>query len=270
MTGSPAFDAFWVTAALTVLVEFASRGLFPRGRDGKRRPAPVLSMSMPLGLALMTALGSAAYPHVRVGVEGSLWAVLAGAVVLLVFVARSDYRGPSSKRHAAGAVLAAAVLIVGGLGIMPSAVPLAPALLPGGLVTVLATMAWVFLVVAVIEICSLVPLLAPVVVLAIASAMHLPTDAFDNFTGFVLSGVLIGGLLGRMLAEFLRGRARVLEKSEVLLIGYLAAAATLATFLKSMTFAGIVLPVALLTIAAVLIAMQGFEKSILLRQKPRG
>ncbi len=271
MTGSPTFDALWVTALITILVEFASPGLFPRARREKRRPAPVLSLSMPLGLAVMTALGARSYPHTRAaGEDPWLWAVLAGAVALLAFSLRSDYRRPSSKRHAAGAVAGAAILIVGGLGIAPTAVPLGGTLLPAALVTVLATLLWVFVVVAVIEICSLVPLLAPAVVLLIASAIHLPTDAFANFTGLALSGVLIGGLVGRMLAELMRGRARVLEKSEVLLLGYLAAAATLATFLKGMTFAGIVLPVALITITAVIIAMQGFEKSILLRQKPRG
>lgn len=269
MTGSPTFDALWLTALLTIAVEFASRRLFPSARGRERRPAPVLCLSMPLGLALMTALGHGAYPDIHAGMRDGPWAVLAGTVVLLLFVLRSDYRGPSSKRHALGAVLAAVLLAIGGLGIAPTAVPLVGGALPAALVTLFATMAWVFIVVAVIEICSLIPLLAPVVVLAIGSAMHLPTDAFGSYTGFVLSGVLIGGLVGRMLAEFFRGRARVLEKSEVLLLGYLSAAATLATFLKGMTFAGIVLPVAMLTIIAALIAMQGFEKTILLRAKPR-
>lgn len=266
---SPTIDALLVTFLFTFLLEGLLRKGPVMGERRKRKPRPVLAMGLLLGLGFMAGAGSGAYPEVRAGGTLTLVCVVAGGLALLAAGMKSDLDRPASRRHLYGTLAGGALLFFGGLGVPVLTFPLLGSVGLGAPASLLVTMAWVFLVVSMIELCALIPLVAGGVALLIGAAAFYPIPVFETFAGLSLCGALMGGVIGRSVATVAFARNHPIEKSEVLVLGYVAAAATLATFMKTVTLAGFILPFGLLVLFVILMLTGTFDRSLLLRAGPR-
>lgn len=233
----------------------------------RRAPRPALAVALILaagGLWVLKMDGTDAGPG-----PWSFLMALAGALPLYWAGLATDARRPSGERHLLAALLGGLVLCFSEFRITYITVPgvgkFALGALAGGALTVF----WVFLVVSLIEVAGLLPLLAGVFALGIGVLGSVEGFGFPSVAGALLSGLLAGGVIGRGVAGTVISGGRSLEKSEVLVLGYFCAVATLATFMKSVAIAGLVLPLSILAVVLVLIVMHGFEAAILLRAKPR-
>jgi hypothetical protein len=198
-----------------------------------------------------------------------LLCVVAGAMALFYAGLKSDLSKPSSRRHLYGTLIGAAALIVGGLHVRILALPGLGALEVGSLLGVIFTIGWVFLLVSMLELCALVPLVAGGVALFIGAGVFMPLDVFENYEGLTLAGALMGGVLGRSIAVLVMTRSHPLEKSETLVLGYIIASMTLATYMKSFTLTGFILPLGIIVIGMVLLLTRSFDSSLILRPRPR-
>lgn len=251
-----------LTFVLTMLLE---------GCTGKlvqpRRARPWLAVGLLLGLLIAAPTVN----HVSAtGLgEANHFFLALGGLVLLVAGMTSDFGRPTSRIPVAGTLLAGVLVFLGGLRITYLGLPGVGSFTLEGAASLLATMAWVFLVVSVVELCALLPLASGAVALVVGSAVILPVGAWRSGVGFVLCGALLGGVAGRLAGELLRARSRPPAKSETLVLGYFVATATLSTFLKSATAAALVLPLVLGAIMVVLLGLQSMDRSLLLRPSPR-
>ncbi len=200
--------------------------------------------------------------------EGLGW-IVAGGVAMLVFCRLSDVSLPSSRRHVIATLVAGLILCVGGFRLPFVGVPGIGSVSLDAITASALTLIWVFVIVGLVEVLALLPLLTGLLCLVIGLVSFVPGLTRETYAGSALGGVLVGAMLGRAVAEVLRRRPRIPSKSETLFVAYLVAAATLALFVKSLTLAGLVLPVGIVTIVMVILAVQGFERSLVLRPSPR-
>lgn len=240
------------------------------GRGRRRMSPPLAAIATLIGLLIIATRSPASYPGIDQGASSpALGAVIVGGVIVLLIAARSDTRGPSSRRHVIATLAGAISLLVGGFAVGHMAVLGGDAVSLGLASAAVITVIWVFLVVGILEICAALPLLAGLVSALVACSVLLPLPPWNSFAGHALGGAILGMLLGRMVGTRIAGRNRRLNPSEILFLGYIVAAATLALFLKSITLAGLILPLALLVVLVVLLVLQTFEKSLMLRAGPR-
>jgi hypothetical protein len=265
---SAALHSLLVTGVLAFLLEFLARP-FLGGARRRRLPGPVLALALLLGAAIMAARGPAVYTPLEAGSPSALPCVVIGGLLLFALTLKSDLRLPSSRRHFLGTMGGALLLFLGGLRIPFVGIPGAGLTFLDPVTVLVLTLLWVFLFVSMIEICAMLPLLAGFVALGVGLIIFLPLGVKQTFPGQVLCGALIGALLGRFLGELAQGQTRPPDKTETLILGYFAAAATLSTFVKSIALAGFIVPLAVLTIVIIILLIHSFERSVILRSSPR-
>ncbi|MCC5875549.1 MAG: hypothetical protein JJU11_04950 [Candidatus Sumerlaeia bacterium] len=260
--------AIVISFLMVILVEVASNFLFPACKNG-RHPRPSVGVGMVVSLVLLWLLD----PPMSAVAEGPraelVWAI-AGALLMLVVGLRSDYSRPRSRNHFLGTMAAAVLCFLGGFSFTLFQIPLVGIIDPGFLLAGLLTLLLVFLVVSMVELCSLLPLAAGAVTFLIGAMVLLPLGSWETQAGFILCGVLMGSALGRVAGKTLMVRSDPHEKADILVMGYVAACAVLATFLKSVTVAAFILPLGFLAALFVLVGLQSFDRLTLLREKPRG
>lgn len=252
-------QALLASALIAFVLEACSPFFFGRARGGKT-PRPTYSLAALGGLLALAASGVS---------PGPLIGIVLGGIVLFGFTLKTDYSLPSSRRHFIGTILGGVLLFFAGQRIGYVGLPGFGNTSLMWLPSLLLTVGWVFLVVSMVEICSLLPMLTSLLALVLGAAVLMPVEVYQTASGQALGGVLAGGVIGRFIGSAMRGRSRPLEKTDTLVLGYLAAAATLSLFLKSATLAGLILPLALLVIFVVVLVLQSFERSIMLRTSPR-
>lgn len=194
---------------------------------------------------------------------------LVGGMLLLAVGLRSDLTLASSRRHLYATIVSGFFLVLGGISFPFLSIPLfgnIPLPLLGSL---LLTIAWVFLLVSIMELCSVLPVLAYLLALLVGLPQFIGVPVFQSFTGAVLCGALVGCVPGRIIGGMLAGTHHPLGKAEVLVLGYTAAAATLASYMKSFTAVTFVLPVGLIVIVIILMSANQFDRTLILRASPR-
>lgn len=269
---NPALQAliagFLITFVLQVVTELAlgSPGVRPPRR---RNPRPILSTGLLLACAAMAmATGDVDMGYPNVPPHGLLWA-MGGMALLHIAGLRSDMVGASTRRHFIATVLAALCLVAGGFRAPVLAIPGMGPVELHGLAGAGLTVLWVLLVVSIFEVCALVPLMAGLAALVVGVGVFLPIDSWKTLPGLILAGVLVGSVAGRSLGNTAMARSHPAEKSEILVLGYTAAVASLATYLKSLTAASLLLPVGIATVVVVVLVSQSFDRSLILRASPR-
>jgi len=260
--------AFLLSLVLVILAEVTARHFFPLGGNG-RRPRPTVAVGMLASLAVFWLAG----PHFDAPATGPRailsWAV-AGALVMFIVGLRSDYARPRSRDHFIGTMVAALLAFMGGFTFIAFQLPWVGRLEPGLLLSLVLTLLWVFIVVSMVELCSLLPLAAGIVTFLIGATVLLPFESWRSPTGFILCGILMGAAVGRFAGKLIVVRSDPHEKADILVMGYVAACAVLATFLKSVAVTAFILPIGFLATLFVLIGLQGFDRQTLLRERPRG
>lgn len=264
-----ALHAFLLAGVLAVVVELASGKLFGRTKSRGRNPRPTFAVSALLALAVMAGLGAGNYQPLAPGPSLGLYGVMAGVLALFAAGLRTDYAQPSSRRHFQGTIIGGVFLSLCGLGASYVAVPGTGNIALGALFGLLFTLVWVFVVVGLMEILSLVPLLTGAICLVIAGLSIFSTGVYESFPGQVIGGVLGGAILGTFMAELLRGQTRAATKADSLVAGFLVATATMTLFIKSMTLAGLILPLGLATVVVMVVLVQSFDRTLILRASPR-
>ncbi len=265
---SIAMTGLVVTLLLTTAMELIDRLFFPRPVDRRSHwPRPALACGLILGAGAMGAIGPGGRGSVESG-PSLLWLVIA-AIPVFAAGLKTDYTRPATRRHFWATILGAVVLVIGGFGIPHLGVPGMGTVFLGTFGMLALTVAWTFIVVGILELCSLLPLLSGFIAILIGLSVWLPIDVRVTYSGLALSGCLVGGLLGHALGQLLKAESRSPEKADALVLGFFCAAATLTTFLKSVTLAGVILPFAVITIIVILVGMRSFERSLLLRASPR-
>lgn len=266
---TPLALSFTACLLFTLLAEVASEWLFPRSAAG-RRPRPSAALGLIAGIGFLWAFAPLGMEgSARPGGGGSLLWVLFGALVLFFVGLRSDYTRPRSRNHFIGTIIAGLLCVLGGFSFTIIAIPAVGTVEPGFLLATLLTVILVFLMVSMIELCSLLPLATGLVAFLIGSTILFPMDVWESFAGFVLCGALMGSSVGRLVGKVLTVRSDPHEKADVLVIGFIAACAILATFLKSVTVAAFILPLGFLATLFVLAGLQSFDRVTLLRGTPR-
>ena len=260
-----------VTGLFVVLGELAAPYLFPRASNG-RRPHPTVGLGLVLALLVFSLVDMAAlvgYPPNTFGPRVALPWALAGAVVLLLVGLRSDYSKPRSRNHLLGTLIAGFLCFLGGFAFSHSKLPFLGPVELGLLAGCLLTLLWVFLVVSMVELCSLLPLAAGAISFLVGASILLPLDAWRTPEGILLCGALMGSAVGRLVGMMLVVRSDPHEKADILVMGHLVACAVLATFLKSVTVAALILPVGFIATLFVLVGLQSFDRLTILRETPR-
>lgn len=259
MTGAT-LTAMLVSLLVTLLAELGARPLFGSRPRGKRRPPhPTLAIGLILGFLITAHSGSAV----------QFYAFLIGAIVLFASGLYSDYNVSRSRRHFWSTIIATIPLALGGYVIDHLGVPGLPRISVSPFAGVAFTFLWVFVIVGIIEVCSLIPFIAAIISLAVGLSVFLPVSVNQTFMGHALAGCLVGATLGRALGQFLLGHVRSPDKAEVLVLGYFLAVATLSLFLKSFALAGLIVPLSLIIIFVAVLVLQSFERSLILRPMPR-
>lgn len=216
-----ALHAFLLAGVLAVVVELTSDKIFGRAPRHGRAPRPAFAVAALLALAVMAGLGAEGYAPLNAGPRLGLFGVMAGGLLLFAAGLRTDYAQPSSRRHFQGTIAAGVLLSLGGLGASYVAVPGSGNIGLGALFGLLFTLVWVFVVVGLMEILSLVPLLTGAICLVIAGLSIFPASVYESFPGQVVGGVLGGAILGTFLAELFRGQTRPATKADSLVAGFL-------------------------------------------------
>lgn len=268
-----AFLAVWIFEALAALT--TRRGNESPPEDPKRlagwrlRRGWMFQPTFAYGAgAALVALQQVQMPAENPGPALPLLGAI--AAVLAVFVQWSGASGPKSERHFV-ALMAAGVAAVPlgasipftdfALGGAP--VPLAPA------ASVIFTLLWLFLVASVIELGSLIPLLAPLIGGGLAVLSWRFGGGPQTFASYALAGVVLGGLAGHASASLLLRGGRFLSKADVLVLGWLSGTLTVLTFLKGMALVAVVLPLGFAGVVLVLLGIRSLERSLVLRPRPR-
>lgn len=269
---SPAVQALVAALAIAFVLQLIGEWLLgsPRHNANRRRnPRPVLSTALLLAAGLMAVLTATDNPADSGSARhGLLWA-MAGMAILHVAGLLSDMNRPSTRRHFIATILAGFCLVFGGFGSPYIGLPGLGTIELGRVAGAGLTVLWVFLVVSIFEVCALVPLMAGLAAVVVGIGAFLPIDAWKTVPGLVLAGILIGAVAGRSLGNAVLVRSQPSEKSEILVLGYTAAAASLATYLKSITMASLLLPIGIITVIIVVLVSQSFDRSLILRASPR-
>ncbi len=270
--------AFLLTLAFEALTAaMCTRCSMNSARDehaSPRRPRPALALGLLSAIGILWVWAPRAIHGAGGGAaalaEGpNLIIAMLGGIPLYIAGLETDARRPRSERHLAATLIGGLILCfsdfrINYIGIPGLGVFSLPAV-AGGALTIL----WVFLVVSIVEVAGLLPLLSGLIALAIGGLGCIPGLGRPTASGYALSGILAGAALARGVGGLVFSSGRSLEKAEILTLGYVCAVTTLATFMKSVALAGVILPLSLVTIVLILILMHGFEETILLRAKPR-
>ncbi len=139
----------------------------------------------------------------------------------------------------------------------------------GPAVSIALTAAWVFLVVSIIELTSLLPLLAGVTALVLAGAGWAFRPDLKDAASAALPPLILGAVAGRTLAGLVLGGGRLLEQAATLVLGFFLAAMTVLSFTKTFAMAGVIVPAGVAAVVAVVLLLRAFERSLLLRPTPR-
>lgn len=221
-----------------------------------------------LAMALWQAASRSAEGYVF-GAGPALALLALAAAPLVATALASDLRRPSSERHAAGLLLSGLALSFSGFSIFVLSAPGGQTVgVPAAWQAVL-TIAWLFLMVSIVELVSLVPMALPALVIAMSAAPLLGGGLHHSLAASALAGLIPGAVAGRLGADALRGRSRAWGKTEVLALGLWLTAMTNASFLKSVALAGFVLPLGVVAVGAILLSLRAFERSLILRATPR-
>lgn len=269
---SPAIDTIVLAFFVTFLLEFAVR-LSASGPKALKKSGPkgVFAVGVLVTLTIMVGIGDGVYTPMNKADPSILYWVIGGILVVYTAGLRSDFlRKHSTRRHTIATVAAALLLFVGGLRISFVGIPGLPTLVTGLLIGLVLTILWVFLIVSVIEIGALIPFLAGGAALLMGAATLVFDANHPTWPGHVITGTLMGAILGRGMPELFFAYSRPPEKSEVLVLGFLTACSTLAVYTKTFALTGMVFPVGAAAVIAVLLFTQSMDRSLMLRPTPRG
>ncbi|MDK2971048.1 MAG: hypothetical protein PWP23_803 [Candidatus Sumerlaeota bacterium] len=234
-----------------------------------------IGMGLWVGLAVATALLGAFQqrlplpPGENRGVGPALWPLLLAALPLLAAALKSDFGRPKSERHLLGLLGSGIVLSFVGFSVFIITAPWSGTVSLAPLLVVVFTVLWLFLLSSIVELVSLVPMGAPLFGLALSGVVWLSGGSQQTVASYTLAGMVAGAVLGRALADGVARRSLPYGKAEVFALGLWLTALTNVAFLKSVALAGFVLPLGVLTVGIVVVMLQAFEKSLLLRETPR-
>lgn len=271
--------AFLVALAATILAHV----LIPRGRQ---RIAHAPEGTEPLragngiwaGLLISTAvLGYFQFempaPPDSVflnGVGPRLVFLLPAFLPLLITALRSDFGQPSSERHGLGLLGSGLAMAFLGYSIFVLTAPwqggsigLAPVL------EIIITVLWLFLLASIVELVSLIPMGVTLLGLALSAVVWLSGGHQQTVASYSLAGMVAGALIGRAIADLIFRRSVPWGKTEIFALGFWLTAMTNVAFLKSVAFAGFVLPLGVIAVAIIVVSIRAFERSLLLRETPR-
>lgn len=266
-------ESLWVGLGAAVVAEALCLGMARAGARGgdeggpmaRRVPRPALAIALVVGGLLIGLRGAGTETVIR-----KLVAMTSGGTLMLLAGLASDMGRPRSERHLAALAVATGIATVAGIVIpFSDFFGLGPFVFFGPAVSVLLTAAWVFLVVSIIELTSLLPLLAGVTAVVLAGAGWAFRPDLKDAASAALPPLILGAVVGRTIAGMVLGGGRFLEKSETLVLGFFVAAMTVTSFTKTFVMAGVILPTGLLSIIAVVLLLRAFERSLLLRPTPR-
>jgi hypothetical protein len=255
-----------LAAAISFLLAAGLETFFLRGtrRDhlGRMpRAFPTLAVTMVITAGVLGAMG---------GAEGTSLLFAAAAGMLLLGVGLwSERHGRATRSHALGSVGAALLLFAGGISSPVLTLPGIGTAWIGTPLSFLISVGWVFLMIGLIELCSLLPFVAAAVGMLVGSIVLLPITFHETYAGYALCGMLLGAIPGRFLGELFAFRSRSHTMPEVLVLGLFIGAASLATFVKGFTGMLVVVPVLLATTAAVILVTHSLDSGLILRRKPR-
>ncbi len=263
---------FGVAAVIGLVLTFIAQLTVPRvtgGAGGKGgKTALTVGNGIWIGLLLSTAILWLLRPMLPQAADlqpgPSFWTILPASFPLLVLALISDFGRPRSERHAIGLLLTGLILGLAGMPIVRFLdVPLGP------LWQVIATVLWLFLMVSIVELVSLVPLGLLLFTLALTGVIWASGGDQQSVSSYTLAGVSAGAVIGRTLADALGSKLVPWGKAEIFALGLWLSVATMVALLKSVAFAGFVLPLAILAVGLILISIQTFERTLLLRETPR-
>ncbi len=255
----PTIDAFLVTTLLVFIAELYTRdGMKGKNRKKNNRPAAGFALCIASFLAGIAA-------------DAGILSLI-GVVGLCIFLPIDNPRFIVRRKglQTLFSTIAAGVLLyIAGLRIQYFALAGMSSVDLSAIASLVATTLWVFIIVGLVEMLALVPLLLGILCIIVGSASLLPIEVYKSIAGQSLGGILVGFVAARILAEIVAGKPRTLEKSEVLIVGYLLAAASISMFIKSLALAGLILPVSLIVLVVMILVIQGFDRELLLRPSPR-
>jgi len=266
--------AFWMGLGVTVACEIVA-ALYRRAKERSASETQVMPPHVPqpaLALGLCGAAGLlAAAPPSSVSETGVIAGIGLGGVIPFAAGLLSDVKRPSSERHLAA--LVAAAVVASGVGVV---IPytgffgFAPAMEFAPFASLAVTAIWFFIVASIVELAGLFPALAGLVALVLSALAWGLGNDLGTPAGEAMPPLVFGAVLGRAIAGMVFGGGRMLDKSEVLTLGYFCAVVTTLTFTKSFAIASVILPIGIVAIVIVILAMRTFERSLLLRPTPRG
>lgn len=274
------FPAALATAfALTFILQFLLPALRQRSRQRARRRTRTprirqAGVGLWVGLAVSTLVLALfqdvlTMPHgEHRGVGPPLWAVVLAAMPLLALVLPSDRSRPRSERHALGLFLSGLVMSVAGYSIFILTAPGQGTIALGPVLVIVVTVLWLVLLASMTELVSLLPLGLPLFGLALSAVVWLSGGPQQTVASYALAGIIAGAILGRLTADALRGRTVPWGKGEIFALGFWLTAMTNVAFLKSVAFAGFVLPLGVVAVVVVVLSLRAFERSLLLRDTP--
>jgi hypothetical protein len=265
-----AFLSLLLTGFLTFFFEVAQGPIFGTSKRKKKgKPAPSAVFGLLAGLGGMAVIAPSVKIVKLIDDPRSLYWLVLGGVLLFVLTLKSDLAIARSKRHFFATLFAAVFLYLGGFQITYAWIPFMGSVAFSTLGSVILSLVWIVLVVSLVELCSLMPMLTGFVAIVLGLFIFLPMQVYSTYTGLVLGGALVGVVIGRFAGGLCRGELRAPEKTENLMIGYTIAATTLTLYLKSLALTGLVVPLSALTIFVVIMVLQGFDNSMMLRSRPR-
>ncbi len=266
-------ESLWVGLGAAVAAEVLCLAMARAGRRDadadspmpRRVPRPALAIALVVGALILGLRGAGTETVIR-----KLIAMTSGGTLMLLAGLASDMAGPRSERHLAALAAATAIATVAGVVIpFSDFFGLGPFVFFGPAVSIVLTAAWVFLVVSIIELTSLLPMLAGVTAVLLAGAGWAFRPELKDAASAALPPLILGAVVGRTAAGLVLGGGRFLEKSETLVLGFFLAAMTVLSFTKSFAMAGVILPAGVASIVAVVLLLRAFERSLLLRPTPR-
>jgi hypothetical protein len=272
-------NAFLVAIPLALLVALVLHLVLPAGRQLSPRDSANweprrVGISLLPALALVTVVLSfwrdqMPAPPPR-GLGPALWPLVLAALPLAATTLASDFGRPSSERHALGVLLAGIALFAAGLSIQGLSNPVIRGTTAiGPVAQVIITIAWLFLLASIVELMSLVPGALTLVGVSLGTLVWILGGGGQTTASYTLAGIIVGALLGRAAGSLLRHEKLPMGKAEVFALGIWLTALSNLALLKSVAFAGFVLPLGALTIAVILVTLRAFERSLILRATPR-
>ena len=276
-------DAFPAGFLAGLAAAMLCQGILPLGRQlpsvdhdpsDSAKPLPV-GMGLWAGLVLATGVmaifqsGLAIPEQAALGAGRSIAWVALAALPAIALGAISDFGRQRSERHALGLAGTGIILTLVGFSVFSVSSPLGGTVYLGGLLSALLTLLWLFLLVSIVELSSLVPLGMAVLGVALPLVVVMIGGPQQSAASYALAGITAGAVIGRLLADLAQGRPAPYGKAEVFALGIWLTAMLNVAFLKSVVLVGFVLPLAVLASGIIVLSIRAFERSLLLRDTPR-